>query len=330
MQINFAILLICFQFVWAQSTHAESNELWAVAESATHEISIVGFTRAHATIPLATEVAGKVKEIFADIGESIPEHGKLACLDDVFVQFDIQAASNQIAQHTNQMSYYQKEVSRHEQLVAKQSAAVNVLDNLTRELVNSQREMQAAHISKQRFDELKRRHCIKAPIGWLVIDRAIEIGQWIREGEVVAHIGDYSKLIVPLMLTEHELAALKQKGRFDVLLTEHHLKVPAVIEHISPEFDENTRKILVELAIQDQLPEYRGGIRVELTLAIPSEDHVFSISEKALDQRYEEYWLQSKDGKSIRVNLLGEQKDGKVKINSPEIKLGDQFRLNRK
>ena len=167
-------------------------------------------------------------------------------------------------------------------------------------------------------------------MGWLVIDRTIEPGQWVREGEIVAHIGDYSRLIVQISLTEQELASLKQKDKIELLLTEHQLKVPAKIEHVSPSFNEDTRKIQVDLSVKEGLPEYRGGIRVELSFDIPSSEHEFAIPLKALDQRFEEYWLQRKDGKSIRVNLLGEQKDGKVKVKSPDIKTGDQFKIIRK
>jgi hypothetical protein len=53
----------------------------------------------------------------------------------------------------------------------------------------------------------------------------------------------------------------------------------------------------------------------------------FTISKQALEERFEEYWLQRKDGKKIRVKLLSDHGNGKVSISSHEIKLGDQFKI---
>lgn len=328
MQLKFAFLVFILSLT-SYSTCAESLDKLASAEPAENEVSISGFTRAHATLPVVSEVSGKIKEVFAHIGEPIPPNGKLACLDDIFVRLDLQSADNEIAQHNNDVNYYIKEVSRHEQLVAKKTTAISVLDSLNRDLINSQRALQAASIRKQRLNESKRRHCIEAPPGWLVINRSIEKGQWVNEGEVIAQIGDYSKLIVPITLTPGELASLSKKDKIEILLTEHNFKVPATIEHISPAFDENTRKIPVDLSLKAGLPEYRGGIRVELSLGLPGDDHTFLISQNALQQRFEENWLQHKDGKSIRVDLLSQEKYGKVKIKSAEVKAGDQFKIFR-
>jgi len=331
MHISLHILLIIFylQFVFASPIHADQNTTWASAEPATREVIITGFTRAHATIPVTTEVAGKIKKIFADIGEPIPHNGKFACLDETFVDLDIESADNEIAQHLNDINYYKKETDRHETLTVRQVSPVNVLDRLIRDLINSQRAMQDAKIRKQRLTELKKRHCMVAPPGWLVIDRLIEEGQWVHEGEVVGHVGDYSKLIIPLLLTEQELASLKKTKKIEILLAERNVKVPALIETISPDFDEGTRKISVELIVQDGLPEKRGGIRGELTLMLPKDGNEYLISQNALEQRFDEYWLYGKNGISIRVNLVKTGINGKVIVKSPDIKAGDKFRIIR-
>lgn len=326
MQFKLALSVVLIFFNNSGYTN-ELSEKSAIAEQATYNVSITGFTRAHASIPVSTEVAGKIINIYADIGEPISDQEKFACLDDIFVRLDIEAANNEIAQYKNDISFFRKETSRHEKLTANQVSAVSVLDRLHRDLINSQKALQAAKIRKQRLEELKRRHCIAAPAGWLVIDRSIEVGQWVQEGMVVAHIGDYSKLIVPMLLTEQELASLKKEKKIEILLTEMNIKVPASIEHISPSFDEGSRKISVDLLLLGGSFNYRGGIRAELSLRLPREGHEFSISQNALEQRFEEFWLHREDGTSIRVNLVKTETDGKVVIRSPEIKAGDQFKM---
>jgi hypothetical protein len=68
-------------------------------------------------------------------------------------------------------------------------------------------------------------------------------------------------------------------------------------------------------------------LRVELSLDLPDRFGAFLISKLALDERFEEVWLQRKNGKDIRVTLLGYQQNGFARITSPEIKTGDQFKV---
>ena len=327
MKFILALIVVSIQLTVSLSVLAE--EKWVTVEPAMRKVTITGFTRAHSKMPLATEVEGKVSKIFADIGEPIPATKKFACLDDTFAKIDIKSAKNEIARHYIDMKYLKKEVSRHKQLVNKQSIAVSVLDKLTRDLGDARQSLSVATLRKQRLEEHMRHHCIEAPEGWLVIDRNIEPGQWVNQGEVVAHVGNYSQLKVPVTLSQQELAALKRdEDNIEILLMDFNLKVPAIIEHISPAFDEKTRKILVDLLIKESLPELHGGMRVGLMLKIPDPKSTsFTISKQALEERFEEYWLQRKDGKKIRVKLLSDQASDKVSISSDEIKLGDQFKL---
>jgi hypothetical protein len=57
------------------------------------------FTRARRSMPIASEISGKVTHIYADIGQPIPENGIFACLDDTFIKLDIASTENSIAQH---------------------------------------------------------------------------------------------------------------------------------------------------------------------------------------------------------------------------------------
>jgi multidrug efflux pump subunit AcrA (membrane-fusion protein) len=205
---------------------------------------------------------------------------------------------------------------------------VSLLDELERNLGNSQRAMQSDVLRKQRLVELQKRHCIKAPVGWKVIERTVEPGQWIDTSTKIAKVGDFSRLLIPMALSSAELQALQQKqDDIKVILTEFVQPVATRIEHISPAFDEQSHKIRVDLIIEHQLPEKRGGMRVELNLKLPDEFGALLINKLALEERFEQFWLHHQDGRQIRVTLLGYQNDAVAKITSPEIKAGDKFKI---
>lgn len=321
---SFLLAIIISFASW--TLHAEDQ--WSTAEPSHKLVTITGFSRARHTMELSTEVTGKMQQIYADVGDVLPEPGNIACLDKTFINIDIAAAKNDMAQHQVDKLFYKKQVDRYLALVDKNSAAVSQLDDFQRQLGNSKRFERSKKIQLQRLQEKRLRHCIAAPIGWSVIKRYVEPGQWLDIGNKIAKVGDYTRLLVPLALSLHELNTLRDlQDDITVMLPEYNQAVPAVIERISPAFDERSRKIQVDLLIREQLPTYRGGMRVELKLKIPDRGPVFLVAEQTLDKRFEEIWLHRQDGKSLSVKLLSHEKNGKARVLSEQIKAGDRFKI---
>jgi RND family efflux transporter MFP subunit len=313
-------------FLISLPVHAEN--MWTTVQPSYRQVIVTGFSRARHSMVLSTEVEGKVERVFADVGDIIPKHGKVACLDDTFVKIDINLEKSEIAQYQNDIHYFKKQVERYQNLVGKNSAAVSKLDDWQRQLANAQHQKQQKKLDKLRQQEKRKRHCIKSPAGWHVIDRYVEPGQWLLIGNQVAKVGNYTKLLVPLALSVNELKALENnQHQLVVGLPEYGQQVPATIERISPAFDEKSRKVQVDLLLEKNLPVNRGGLRVELRLNLPDPSGTFSILAGALDKRFEEVWLERKNGGALRVELLGYADNGQVRIASPEINIGDQFKI---
>ena len=320
------ILLITFIFLVIHTT-ASAEKIWVTAKPAYRKTIVTGFSRARYSMVLSTEIAEKIKRVFVDIGDLVPRNGYIACLDDTFEKIDIQLMANEVAQHQVDIDYFRKQVNRYKKLVDRNSAAVSQLDEFKRELGNAVQLAQIKKLKKRRLQEKLKRHCIKAPQGWKMIERLAEPGQWLSVGDPVAKVGDYRSLLVPLSLSVSEMKALEHK-QYDlkVKLPEYDLTVPSKIERISPSFDEKSRKIQVDLILEKQLPVHRGGLRVEVTLELPEPAGTFLISASALDKKFEEVWLERKDGSRISVDLLGYADHGLARISSYEIQTGDQFK----
>ncbi len=321
------ILLITFLFLVTQTT-AYAEKIWSTATPAYRKTTITGFTRARYNMVLSTEIAEKIKSVFVDIGDPVPQNGYIACLDDTFVKIDVRLMANEIGQHQVDIDFFQKQVNRYKKLVETNSAAISQLDEFKRKLANAKQLAQIKKLKKRRLQEKLKRHCIRAPQDWKMIERLVEPGQWLSVGDPVAKVGDYRTLLVPLTLSVSEMKALEHKQQdLTVKLPEYDLTVPSRIERISPSFDEKSRKIQVDLILEKELPVHRGGLRVEVTLELPEQAGTFLISANALDKKFEEVWLERKDGSRISVDLLGYSDHGLARISSYEIKTGDQFKI---
>ena len=326
--INLSLLSLLF-FLNINISIADGGQLITV-QKAFQTTTLTGFTRARHSIPIASEISGKVTHIYADIGQAIPENGIFACLDKTFIKLDIATTENSIAQLYTDLKYLRKQVNRHKNLVKSNSTAISVFDDLNRQKENAIFARQQEKIKKQKQQETEKRHCIKAPKNWKITQRNIEVGQWITAEQSIAQAGDYSQLLIPLTLTPEELSALEQKqNKFTVYLPEYQQEIAARIERISPAFDEQSHKIRVDLLINDTSKFDRGGIRVELTLEVSDKLNTYLIPKKSLDERFEEVWLTRKNGERIRVMLLGYLNHHTAKISSSNIKIGDQFKLQQ-
>ncbi|MCG7947018.1 MAG: efflux RND transporter periplasmic adaptor subunit [Candidatus Thiodiazotropha taylori] len=291
-----------------------------------------GFTRAHSRVTLSAEESGRVESVNGDVGDRVDAETPFACLDNTYLKLELR--TNQAEQQALQvdMAYYRKEVTRYSKLVKKNSSSESQLDSAQRNLDKTRNQLKTLSIAEKILKEREERLCISVPQGWQIIKRFVEPGQWVNGGEPVVEVGDYSRLVVPFALSATEFRALMQQQEqgLSVNLPDYQLVLPVQLIRLSPAFDERSRKIHFELQLNEGLPTHRGGMRVELSLTIPTRSGAVVVPKQALQQRYEQYWMRRPDGSEIPVVYLGRVNgsDGDwVRVTSPQIKPGDQFQM---
>lgn len=303
------------------------------ARTAMQRETLSGFTRARTRLVLSAEATGKVQQVNADVGDVITADEPFACLDPTFVELEIRANQAEMTSLQVDVSHFRKQVKRFTQLLKQNSSSESQLDDARHNLDKTLSQLTSVKIQAEILRERERRLCVHASEGWRVVKRYVEVGQWINTGEPVVVLGDFSRLLVPYALTAAEFKALEtQSNSLTLRLPEQGLMVAATIERISPAFDEASRKIYVELEIAGEDIQPRGGLRAELDLDIPLQSGAVLLPAKALSQQYEEHWLTRPNGDRVSVVYLGRSRmmDGDwVRVISPQVKPGDQFRLTQ-
>ncbi len=302
-----------------------------VAREAVRQETLTGFTRARREMTISAETSGRVAFVAAEMGDLIDGNNPLVCLDATFVDLDIRANQTEMARLQIDIRYFRKQVKRLSELLRTNSSSESQLDEAQRNLDLTRSQLTSLRIKNETLAENKQRHCVFAPDGWYLMQRHVEPGEWITSGQPLAQAGDFSRLLVPFSLSLVELQVLEQLG--DSL----HLRLPdlqqqakARITHLSPNFDQVSRKIYVELEVGERIERPRGGLKAELTLTIPVTSGSIMLPAAALTQQYEEYWLTRDSGDLVKVVYLGRvlDKEGQwVRVISPDIQPGDRFQL---
>ena len=210
------------------------------------------------------------------------------------------------------------------------------LDELKLKRDLSEFSLKQLDIEKKRLQELLDRHAVKAPPGWVIIERRVEPGQWVQTGTILARAGDYRSLLVPLAVTPAELRSLQGEAMIALHFPEENLDGRGRLYHVSPGFDPRTRKINLEILIDQETTGHlslkQGGVRVEIPIRIPDPMHGFLVPARAVTERYEDHSLTRENGSLVRVIVLGpaagpDKSRQWLRITSPEITAGDIFQI---
>ncbi len=323
-----SIVLLAYPY----QTVAAAVQLTEV-KAAMQIVELTGYTRARNSLPLSAEADGRVKHVYADVGQVIAEDGRVACMDTAFIDLDIETNKTDQLRLKADLEYFSRQVKRYKRLVREKSSAQSQLDDFVRQQSSSRQRLAALEIDARRLAEKLSRHCIVAPAGWQLTERAIEPGQWVRSGQQVGMAGNYRKLLVPFSLTVAELAALQRDAdSLQVYLPDSQLTVSATIERISPAYDPATRKRHVDLLVEQAASINSGGVRVLLRLSLSDRSGAVMVPASTLTEKYEQFWLTREDGREVRVVYLGkvvnaDDKRQWVRIQSSELEPGDRVRL---
>jgi RND family efflux transporter MFP subunit len=309
-------------------SYAKENTI--EAKAAVKQETFSGFTRARTRLTLSAESSGRVASVNYEIGDKINVDIPFACLDDTFIDLEIRTNTAEIKSLEVDIDFYLKEVTRYKKLLKKSSSTESQMDSIKRNLNKAKSQHSVLLATADILQEKKDRLCTNPPADWHVIERFVENGKWVSIGEPIVVVGDYSHLTVPFALSMVEFKALKEKMNkgLNVTLPDINLNIPAKLIKVSPAFDEQSRKIHLELELSEGLPSRRGGLRVELSLDIPMYSGAVLVPANSLTQRYEQYWLKRQNGEEISVVYLGKSFDSDdqwVRVVSPDINPGDLF-----
>jgi len=282
-----------------------------------------GLTHPIKEMTITSEVDGRCKTIYADLGELIPSSGKLADIDTTFISLELEA--NKIArdQARRKLDQEEKTLARYTVLKDKNSTSQATYDEVALNVDLYSFTLQKLKNEEKRLLEQLSRHLILAPPGWTVIERFAEPGEYIQAGAPIARLGDFRSLLIRISVTYEELQSLRSLKTIQLYLVDIAENVDAAIYQISPVFDTKTRKIPLELIITTSTAEQpvllRGGMRAELEFKTASATDTFVVPLSALISRYEAHWLLQPDGTRVKVLLLGKSEDNAQAIVSGDM-----------
>lgn len=293
---------------------------------------ITSFTYPKEEMTVTSEVNGRCISITTDIGTVIPDGGVIAEIDRTFIELEIEA--NEIGRERvrRQLAEEEKSLRRYSKLLSENSTPQARLDEVALAADLHRLELENLVNEGRRLKEQLARHTVTAPSGWKVIERYTTAGEYLQVGSAVAKLGDFRHLLISFGFSSEELAVVQQLEDLRVSIPEVNANLPATIYRISPVFDPHTRKIMVDLLVENSRPGsdkvLRGGMRVELSFPEKTKG-IFEIPTSAVISKYEANWIVRPNGERVQIVSLGASgKKGTTLVTGDVLESGQRYLLH--
>jgi len=276
--------------------------------------SLRGYSRALATATISSEVSGRIERLNYREGDTIGSK-PLVEIDRTFINLDIRdldinLKSIEVSEKklSSRLTFLEKEFLRRQRLVQNGRIATVSFEEIEQQRDQTVLEQEALRIKKsalkikrQRLEEQLKRYHPTARQGWKISRRLIESGEIVAPGTPLFQVQNFAAMLVPLTVTNQQLQQLQQiKRNISAKLSGE--KATCQIYSISPDFDEKTRKIHIELRVNSSSIEPRGGLPLTLDIKIPKPGVM--IHRDALINRYEQPRIELPSGKRVHVQIL--------------------------
>lgn len=212
-------------------------------------VSITGRTEASRSVELRAETESRVVELLAQRGDTVAE-------GDVIARLRLDDRSAKLAEAKALLRQREIEYEAAQKLHKKGFRS-------TTDQAASQARLDAARAVVERMQIDIDRTTLRAPFEGIVGEGHVELGDFVRVGDVAATIVDLDPVLAVGSVSERQIGGLQKGGTATVKLIDGSTHT-GVIRFISPVADPHTRTYRVELEIDNTDYRIRDGITAEL------------------------------------------------------------------
>ena len=237
--------------------HAAAIEPEAVTPISTATAEILANRQSN----MRSETAGRVVEVLVEAGDRAEEGQVLLRLDVGRPASAAQAANAAVAQSQARLSQAEREQARTKKLVQTGGLPEQRLDDAE----DAVRLASAARDAARAEARLARRGLtdavVRAPFGGTIVERAVELGEYLAPGSPMLTLADTSRLKARVLLDPREAidVSVGSKALISVYARPGEVFAGKVVR-VGEVIDPRTRRLPVEIEIDDQDGRLRPGL----------------------------------------------------------------------
>ncbi|NVK25384.1 MAG: efflux RND transporter periplasmic adaptor subunit [Gammaproteobacteria bacterium] len=220
-------------------------------EQITRAVQLYGRTEPERVLQLSSEIEGRVEKILVDEG-SVVEKGQ------VIIELALEDKKEQL-QYAETIVKQRKLEYLGAQKLAKEGLQYES------KLVEAQAAWESAKATVKFYQTMIEKSIIRAPFAGVLNDRQVEVGNFVRKGDVFFQLVDLDPLLVHADITEKHIASLTEDNEVKVTLVDGSV-VEGSIRYIASLSTAGTNTFPIEVAIANPNQKMKAGISTELDI----------------------------------------------------------------
>lgn len=232
------------------------------------DIVAIGRAYAEKTTTVLAQVEGHVVELHADLGDRLENEALIAKIDDWSYSIDLARAQANAtladAQHKEAHAQYE----RAEALYAKKAGSAQARESAETKLSVAAAELNIRRAELARAERNLSDTSVTAPFAGHIAERQTEIGDFVRKGDPVVTLTDFSSIRVRFDLIERDYAklAIGVVGQivFEALPNQ---SFRGQIKRMGPSARGTTDTFPIEVSLANDSLEIKPGYTARITFA---------------------------------------------------------------
>lgn len=311
-----SLALSCFAILSSSPSYSETRTVEVLSPRVAEQhikVELTGSISAIQNAQLAPMQAGLVADIYAEQGDVVQQGDKL-------LQLDAKLAELTLSQHQAKLAGAKSarvEAERlYKEVVAlskKQFVAETTMAQRRSAYQVAQANLAQAKAEHAYYQELLARHTLYAPFTGVVVERHLDLGEWVSQQSVAFSLVEQNRLRLELDVPEQYFAQV-QPGVTKVSINANVQQANTIEATVSRKVAvadslSRTFKVLVDLPAQAAL--FSGAsAQAQLTLSAANNIRVYlpkSAIKQHPDGGHSVFVLQQNKAKRVLVELLAEQ-----------------------
>jgi len=250
---------------WSQSPPAPVAVDTARQDTFAAELWVSGTVISRNDARIGAETDGRITWV-AEVGERIEMGTPVARVDDIDLKLELEDNLATLESLRARQRYQQNNLERLKQLAANNNAAVNQLDEARAGLDMNTQEIRRAEVTVEKTQRRIAQAKILAPFSGLVVERLVQVGEFVGRGSEVARLVDTENREIraqaPLTLSSYVREGL------EVSVKHEERESLSPVRRVIPVGDERSRMFELRIAADD--PDWVIGSPVRV--ALPNSD----------------------------------------------------------
>ncbi len=268
---------------------------------------------------LRAETTGRVVSVEVDAGDRVDAGAVLLRLDVGRTTSAVQAAQAGVSESQARLQQAERELARTKKLVATGGLPEQRLDDAS-DMVRMARAAQEASRAEA---NLARRGLteavVRAPFGGTVVERGIEVGEWVSPGSPLLTVADTSRLKARVLLDPREALDVEIGSAVSVsVFARPEETFVGRVVRVGEVVDPATRRLPVEIEVDDPEHRIRPGLVGRFIVDSGAPREALRIPIEAVFQRFgSDHAYVIEDGiANRRIVTVGGVRDGLAEVRS--------------